>query len=254
MKYKFKRYKINYKGKEYYFLIPFECSQLWLIDWADDWYGGAFIDGNIRCLKYFIASICILAFNPYMIIYFPIRKNKRPNTFAFGDNCEYDMIFKSTKVHIKDKDIKNIVRNLKYVKCTTYKFKIDLKRMKAYFKKNVESIKNIPSYKILKNADGHINKNIAFYTFPQIWYQQEAIDLVDYFFDEFKNNHFSYCYNEKYDSWTPYTMTCFVYHGKRKSKFTYNSPSLTLYVELYDINIINRYKREKVYLVEKNKI
>ena len=36
--------------------------------------------------------------------------------------------------------------------------------------------------------------------------------------------------------------------------FTYTHPSLTVYIKLYNINIINRYMKEKIYLVDKNKI
>lgn len=39
-KYKFKRYKINYKKNVYYIFIPFEFDQLWIMDWPDWWYGG----------------------------------------------------------------------------------------------------------------------------------------------------------------------------------------------------------------------
>lgn len=85
MKYKFKRYKVNYKNKDYYIFIPFEYDRLWIIEWADDWYGGAWIEGSIKCLKYLLASFCLLAFNPHAIVYLPIRKDKRPNTVAFGD-------------------------------------------------------------------------------------------------------------------------------------------------------------------------
>lgn len=42
------------------------------MDWADDWYGGAWIEGNIKCLGYLVAGLCILAFNPYAILYFPV--------------------------------------------------------------------------------------------------------------------------------------------------------------------------------------
>lgn len=85
MKYKFKRYKVNYKNKDYYIFIPFEYDRLWIIEWADDWYGGAWIERSIKCLKYLLASFCLLAFNPHAIVYLPIRKDKRPNTVAFGD-------------------------------------------------------------------------------------------------------------------------------------------------------------------------
>ena len=254
MKFKFKRYKVNYKNKYYYLFIPYKYSELWIIDWADDWYGGAWIDGSIECLKYLIAGFCILAFNPYAIIYLPIRENKRPNTFAFGDNCEYDIIFKTTKVFIRDKDLKKIVKNLKYHKCTTYKCKIDLKRMEKYFKRNIKQIENIPDTKILVNADGHINGSIVFYSFPQVYYQREAIGLVDYFFNEvFIKEDFSDCYDPKHD-WFSKPFSCFVWHGKKKRKFNYTHPSLTFYIEFYDIEIMNRYVKEKIYLVDRNKL
>lgn len=98
----------------------------------------AFIEVNIKCLSYLIAGFCILAFNPYAIIYLPIRKNKRPNTFAFGDNCEYNILFRTTKVWIDDKDLKEIVKNLKCTRWTTYKCKINLERMKRYFYSNIK--------------------------------------------------------------------------------------------------------------------
>lgn len=252
--YKFRRYKVPYKKKYYYIYIPFEYDQLWIIDWADWWYGGAWIDGNIQCLKYLIASFCILAFNPYAIIYLPIRNNKRPNTFAFGDNCEYDLVFRTTNLWIRDKDLKKMVKNLKYTRWTTYKCKINLERMKRYFHDNIKKIEDIPDYKILVNADGHINGSIIYYSFPQVWYQQEAIDLVDYFFNEiFTKDDFSDCYDEKYD-WFSKPFASFVWSGKRKSKYTYKRPSLTFYIEFYDIDIMNKYAKEKIYLVDKNKI
>ena len=115
-------------------------------------------------------------------------------------------------------------------------------------------IEDIPDYKILVNADGHINGSIIYYSFPQVWYQKESIDLVDYFFNEiFTKDDFSDCYDEKHD-WFSKPFTSFVWGGKRKSKYTYKRPSLTFYIEFYDIEIINRYVKEKIYLVDKNKI
>lgn len=78
MKYKFKRYKVNYKKRDYYIFIPFVYNQIWVINWSNE----TWIEGNIKCLKYLLASFCLLAFNPYAIVYLPIRKNKRPNTLA----------------------------------------------------------------------------------------------------------------------------------------------------------------------------
>lgn len=256
-KYKFKRYKVNYKKNNYYILIPFEYNQIWLIDWADDWYGGAWLEANMRCMKYLLACFCILAFNKHAIIYLPIRKNKRPNTFAFGDNCEYDVIFKTTAIDLSDKDLRQIVKeNLKYTKWTTHKVKMDLEcleRMERYFAKNIKKLETIPDKIINVNADNHINNHIAFYTFLQEWYQREAINTVKWFNDILSRNSWIDCYHEKVDQFYC-DNRCFVYDGKKKRKVTYKKPWLTLYLELYDIDVINRYKTEKVYLVDKNVI
>ena len=39
-----------------------------------------------------------------------------------------------------------------------------------------KKIEDIPDYKILVNADGHINGSIIYYSFPQVWYQKESIE------------------------------------------------------------------------------
>ena len=84
---------------------------------------------------------------------------------------------------------------------------------------------------------------------------KKAVQLVDYFFNKvFCKDNFFNCYNGKYDRWTAHDWECFVWNGKSKGKFTYTHPSLTLHIELYNINIINRYMKEKIYLVDKNKI
>ena len=244
-KFKFKRYKVNYKKHYYYIYIPFVYDHIWYVDFGDTWYGGGFFDADIKNLKYLLACFCLLAFNPYAIVYLPIRKNKRPNTFAYGDNCEYDVILKTTKVSIKDKDVKTIVRNIKYYKWTTYKLKVDLDRMKLYFRKIKEKMEKIPCDKILINSDGYLNNGIIHYSFAQEWYQYQAVDLIEYFTKVvFHRNDFSSCYDKEHDYFRP-EISCFVYNGKK--------PALTFYIEFYDLNIINRYVKEKVYLVDKNK-
>ena len=253
-KFKFKRYKVNYKKHYYYIYIPFVYDHIWYVDFGNAWYGGGFFDANIKNLKYLLACFCLLAFNPYAIVYLPISKNKRPNTFAYGDNCEYDVILKTTKVSIKDKDIKKIVRNLnKYFKWTTYKLKVDLDRMRRYFRRTIEKVDKIPCEKILINSDGYLNNGIIHYSFAQEWYQYEAVDLLRYFNKSvFHRNDFSSCYDKEHDYFRP-EISCFVYNGKKRDKYTYNKPALTLYIEFYDLSIINRYVKEKVYLVDKNK-
>ena len=92
--------------------------------------------------------------------------------------------------------------------------------MKRYFEKNIAKIKNVPDEKVLVNADGHINYNIAYYSFPQVYYQQKAINLVGYFFKYvFIKTDFFDCYDKKYDYFhKPYKS--FVWGGKKNFKLT----------------------------------
>lgn len=126
--------------------------------------------------------------------------------------------------------------------------------MKDYFHTNIRKIDKIPEEKILCNTDGHINYNIAYYSFPQVYYQKKVITLVEYFINDILlRKDFKNCYDKEYDYFHKPFMS-FVWNGKKKSKFTYNKPSLTLYIEFLDIDIINKYIKDNIYLVERSSI
>lgn len=248
MYFKFKRYKIRHKGKDYYIFVPDGIKDnLWIVDWADWWYG-TFITGSRHALKILVACFALLGFNPYAIIYLPVGKDKIPKNLAGDrDNGMYDIVFRTNRVHFKDKDWKEIRSKLKKTSPTTYKFKYDKERIKEYFGRKSKDLDNIPSSKILKNAGAlsWLAVGTAFFSYPQIYYQRNAADLCDSIQD--LHGH----YNEKYDMWTC-AMTCFCYGGYERSKYTYEKPGLTLNVELYDINEANYFLKEKDYLIERN--
>ena len=49
-------------------------------------------------------------------------------------------------------------------------------------------------------------------------------------------------------------MSYFCYGGYPKKKYTHEKPGCTFSVEMYDINVANRYLKQKDYFVENAKI
>ena len=252
MKYKFERYKVHHKKKDYYVLIPKIHNQLWVVDWADDWYEGCFLDGSAECLMNLIASYSLLSFNPYTIIYFPIRDKPIPNGLCYGDNGKYDMVFTTNRVQLKLSDWKEIRQKLKYTKWTTYKFDFNIERMKKYFSEDIDKNKIYYDNKRLwrSGANMQIASSTTFFVFPKSYYAENAIELYEYFSKELEENDFNNCYDEDNDRWTCYTMSSFVYGGVPRRKLRYERPYVTFYLELYDLEIINRYKKKKDYFVK----
>lgn len=254
-KYKFQRHVVHYDNKKYVILIPQFHEELWIVDWADDWYNGGFINGNVKCMMNLIASFGVLAFNPYTIIYFPIKNKPIPETLLNGDNGTYDMVYCTNRVQLKLSDWKYIRNKLyKQNDYTNYTFKFDIERMNKYFAKEIEKGKMIWDGKWLSKAGANmeLRSNTAFFIFPRAYYATNAIDLYEYFDKEIRENHFRHCYDSKHDFWTCYIMSSFVYCAVPRPKLRYERPLVTFYLELYDLNIINRYMKKKVKYVENN--
>ena len=153
MTFKFKRYKIMHNGKSYYVMIPDRIKDnLWIVDWADWWYG-SFVTGSLLVMKILAASFTVLGFNPYAIIYYPVGNDRIPNNLSGNpDNGRYDIVFKTNRTPLKDKDWKAIRNKLKKAKYTTYKITYDEERVKRYFKKSVKYLNEVPQKKVLRNA------------------------------------------------------------------------------------------------------
>ena len=256
MTFKFKRYKIMHNGKSYYVMIPDRIKDnLWIVDWADWWYG-SFVTGSLRAMKILAASFTVLGFNPYAIIYFPVGNDRIPNNLSGNPgNGRYDIVFKTNRIPLKDKDWKAIRNKLKKAKYTTYKFTYDEERVKRYFKQSVNYLNEVPQQKVLRNAGAGtwLSVGTAFFSFPKAWYQREAVDTWEWIKNVLSADDRSDNYNEEYDRFTC-DMSYFCYGGYPKKKFTNEKPGCTFSVEMYDINIANRYLKQKDYFVENAKI
>lgn len=252
MKFKFKRYKVYHKGKPYYVLIPDGIKDnLWIVDWADWWYG-SFVTGSLKAIKILAACFAVLGFNPYVIIYLPVGHDKVPDGLSGHlENGKYDIMFKTNRVPLKDKDWKVIRNKLKKTQWATYKFKFDEERVKQHFNQKSQFVEYVDQEKILKNAGASTRLAVgtAIFTFPRAIYEREARNTWDWVTDDLVNEDWQARYRENGDY-----MTCpsgyFCYGGYEKKKFTYEEPGCTFLLEVYDINIINRYVKEKRYLVE----
>ena len=252
-KFKFKRFKVHHNERDYYILIPENINQLWVIDWADDWYGGCFISGSAKSLRSLIAGYGVLAFNPYVIVYLPIRNNDIPASLNYHDNGIYDMVFCTNRIQLNLNEWKAIRQKLLKTQWTRYKFDFNIERMQSYFKNGLDDLRKISHEKLLKKAGANIElfANTAFFSFPQIYYQYNAIDMYETFFKDFENDDMSYCYDSQKDGWTCYDHSYFVYHGVNRGKYTYERPSVCFQLELYDVGIINKYRKKKEEFVKR---
>lgn len=245
---KFKRYKIHHNCKEYYVFVPQGIKDnLWIVDWAD-WWDGTYITGSRRALKILTACFALIAFNPYAIIYLPVGKDKIAKWLSYNpENGKYDIVFKTNRTHFKDKDWKEIREKLKKTRWTTYKFEYDKERIKAYLGKKSEELEIVAQDEILKKAGANtwLAVGTAFFNYPQIYYQWKAASLCD------SVPKLSGTYHKDRDSWTC-ERDCFCYGGYERHKYSYEKPGLTLNIELYDMETVNRVLRKKDFLVERN--
>ena len=252
-KFKFKRFMIHHNGKDYHVIIPQNICHLWCVDWNDDWFGGCFLSGSAESLRNLIAGYGALAFNPYLIVYLPIKNNDIPECLNRYDNGCYDLVFCTNRAQLNLCDWKKIRKKLLIEKWTTYKFNFDIDRMKSYFKKNIDDLKKINHNKLLTKAGANIvlYAETAFFSFPQCYYQMNAVDMHEVFFKDFENEDMSYCYRPESDRWICYDHAYFVYHGVNRKHFTNERPSVCFQLELYDLDIINKYRKKKEVLVKR---
>lgn len=254
MEIRYRRYKIQHKGKSYYIYIPQQLKdELWVIDIGNDWYNTTFLTGSFRAMKTLVASFALLGFNPYSIVFLPIGKDRIVDGWLVNPlNGRYDVVFRTNRVPFKAKDWKIIRNKLKKAKWTTYKMKVNEERIREYFGNQIKGIEAIPRGKILRKAGAHclVALETVFFTYPRVVYQKETIDTIDWIKGPLSDEkrYLKWCYDEGHDSWTC-DWTCFS-GNRRQPKFTDSKPGTGLSLELYDLNIVNRYKKEKDYLVE----
>lgn len=255
MTFKFKRYKVTHKGKTYDVLVPDGIKDnIWIRDWADWWYA-SFITGSLRALKILAACFAVLGFNPYVIIYLPVGNDKIVNGLSGNpENGIYDMVFRTNRVQLKDSGWKAVRQKLKKAKWTTYKLKYDAGRLEKYFKSNAKHLEKVPQDKILQKAGAAtwLAVGTAFFSYPKAYYLRESIELWTWIREELSDDKNRRNYDRKRDIWTC-DMCYFCYGGYQKAKYTHEKPGCSLCLEMFDMDIANRYLKEKQYLVPNTK-
>lgn len=252
MKLKFYRYNVNIEGFHYTVLIPEYTDGLFYTGKKDTWYG-PFIESSIKTMPYLLASLAILSETNY-IVFFNVRKNKRPSSIAYGDNAQYNIVLKNNSISISDKNLIKVLKNLKYYKRSVFKYDFDIHRLERKHRNKLKKIKDIPDSKLLCNSYGHCKSGFVIYSFGKTIYAREVIDHTNYFNGLIKGNRLSEFYDKRFDVYySPFRK--FVDHHRRKEKIRDSILPLVLNIGLYDISLVNSYVQgEKIYLVEKNEM
>lgn len=255
-KIKFKRYKICLQKKEYYIFIPEGIkSTMWACDFNDWWYNGCFLDFNLKGAKILNACFALLSFNPHAIIYLNIRDDPIPKYLSQNPkNGRSDILFMTEQSRIKESTWIKIRNKLKRSTPTVYKFKYDINRMRKLFEPKVKIFESISGNKICNKAraDNFLFSNTIFYIYPIVMYQENVLSFHSYFFEEICDDDIANCYMEDTDSWVCNIWTSFSYNARDKANFTDESPYLTLYLELYDVTLANKYLKSKDKLISSN--
>lgn len=256
MKFDFKRYKVRHNQKDYYVFVPELIKEnLWINTLDDDWWNGPFLTGSIRAMRALSVCFALLGFNPYAIIYLPIRGNRVPKSWSGNpENGNYDVVFRTNRAQLKDKDWKEIRTKIKKAKWTRYEFDFREERIKNYFRKDVEFLDKVDPAEILKGAGSHmwLSCGTVFCSFPRSIYRNCSIEVWEYIKEGLANGNIGGYYNKGHDYWTA-DMICSVTGWTRyisRKKYSYEKPGICLNLEIYDIHIANRRLKKKDYLIQ----
>lgn len=257
MRYKFQKYNVYLEKKKYIVLIPYGVeNNIWENCWSDWWYS-TYLDASFKGIGILDACFALLGYDPHLILYLPIKNTQIPQALTWNpDNGKYDAVFMSEQSRVKGSTWVEIRQKLKKMKPTLYTFHYDYERNKVYFEKRLRKYRNIPDRAVVNKArgDNWLYADTAFFIYPIMLYQKNSILFHKYFYIDLTEADLANCYNEKDDSWTCYTFFVFSYGLRDKAKFTENRPGLTLNIELYDIDIVNRYRKDKDILVDPKQV
>lgn len=255
MDFKFKRYKIYHNRRDYYVFVPeLIKDNLWINTLGDDWWGGPFLSGSVRAVRVLSAGFALLGFNPYAILYLPIKDDLLPESIVGNpENGHYDVVFRTNRTPLKAADWKEIRRKLKKARWVRYKFRFQEERIRKYFKKDIDFLEKVGPDKILKKggADMRLSNGTVFCSYPRSIYRQCSISTWDYIKEGLQSGNIGGYINEKYDFWTADmigSIAGWVTYSRRK--YSYEHPGLTLNLEIYDIHIANRKLKKKEKLVK----
>lgn len=256
MKFDFKRYKMRHNGKDYGVFIPEEIKDnLWVNTLNDDWWGGPFLSGSARAMRILCACFALIGFNPYAVIYLPIRDEKLPKAYSGNpENGHYDVVFRTNRVQMKDKDWKVIRNKLKKSKWTRYTFDFQEDRSRKCFKEDIDFLNKVDPAAILKGAGAKmwLSCGTLFCSHPRSIYRTCSIDAWDYIQEGLRNGKLGGYYNKGYDYWTAdliRSLTGWTRYVSRR-KYSYEKPGIGLNLEIYDIHIANRRLKNKETLIK----
>lgn len=256
MNFSFRRYDIEHGKKTYTVLIPDRIKDnLFINTLDDDWYNGPFLTGSVRAMRVLSACFAVLGFNPYVIIYLPIRGDRIPNAWSGNpETGNYDVVFRTNRAQLKDKDWKEIRSKMKKAKWTRYVFEFREERVRNYFKMDIDFLDKVDPAAILKGAGSHmwLSCGTVFCSFPRSIYRRCSVEVWEYIKEGLANNKIGGYYNEGYDYWTA-DMICSVTGWTRycsRKKYSYEKCGICLNLEIYDIHIANRRLKKKDYLIK----
>lgn len=255
MVFKFKRYKVWHNRKDYYIFIPeLIKDNLWINTLNDTWWGGPFLTGSVRAMRALSACFALLGFNPYAIIYLPIKDDLIPEGWSGNpENGHYDVVFRTNRAQMKDTDWKEIRSKIKKNKWARYKFDFREERIKEYFKKDIEFLDKVRPDEILKKGGANmwLSTGTVFCSYPRSIYRSCAVDTWDYIKEGLESGKIGGHRNYHDDSWTADMIGSITgWTTYRRKKYSYEQPGVWLNLEIYDIHIANRKLKKKDYLVK----
>lgn len=210
MIFKFKRYKIRHDKKDFHIFVPeLIKDNMWINTLNDDWWGGPFLTGSVRAMRTLSACFALLGFNPYAIIYLPIKDDLIPQSYTSNtENGNYDVVFRTNRTQLKDKEWKEIRNKLKKAKYTTYKFDFREERFRKYFSQDIDYLEKAGSKKILKDGGANmwLSCGTVFCSFPRGIYRRCAITMWEYIREGLESGNIGGYYEPKYDHWISDTI------------------------------------------------
>lgn len=132
-------------------------------------------------------SAAVMGFNPTnKLIYFPLRKNERPECFKIEDaplgepntvidDC--DLVFTTHQVPFKRSDWAKVKEMLRYIKAETYALDYEEERTCRYLEKSYRKWEK-SSDKKKEYAIETLEGNILFYVFSRRMFQAAYLSLV----------------------------------------------------------------------------
>ena len=247
MKIKFNKYSIKLKNKNYTILIPKEnYHHIWLSEYDCE---NSWMYADIKCFPTLIHIFALLSYNPYMIIYLPVKNNEYPeilNENNIADFCKLDAVYCTNRSQLKHSDWKNIRHMLKFIKPDKYEFNYNKEKILKNIEPKINEYKEV--YDTMK-----LQFQTVIFTIHQETYFNATVQLIKDFDrcakDEktlYENMHTDtpeYFYGAEYIyGFSPYTR----FNIYTKSNGYYRLKHINLYFSIYDIDVFNKFTESNI--------